>query len=104
MPVTTRRAARQTEQSAPIVPANVPLNDKGYPSVGGLTLKKPNPFIEQCVSVEATRAVLYELNDMIDYIEERGKIDTTEYEDWRFEVYQLLEKQIKSRNTIWHLY
>ncbi len=105
MPVTTRTAC-QAEQSAAVAPANVPLNAKGHPSVGCLTIKKPNPFIEKCVSFEATRAVLYELNDVIDYIEE-SKIDTAEHEAWRDEVYQLLEKQEKrekSKNNIWHLY
>jgi|LauGreDrversion4_2_1035121.scaffolds.fasta_scaffold348672_2 hypothetical protein len=92
MPVITRSQTKKATST----PAKVPLNAKGHPSVGMLTVKKPvkkviqpikfNPFIEQCTSVEDTTRVLKELDDMIEYIEVRGKIDSDDYVMWRDEI------------------
>jgi len=96
MPVVTRSQTKK----ATSVPAKVPLNAKGHPSVGMLTVKKPvkklvqpkafNPFIQQCTSYENTCVILQELDEMVDYIEERGKIDSTIYCMWREEIQEVL--------------
>lgn len=97
MPAVTRSQAKKATAAF----TKVPLNAKGHPSVGMLTVKKPvkkvlqpkkiNPFIQQCTSYENARLILQELDDMINYIEERGKIDSDDYVMWKEEILELFE-------------
>lgn len=99
MPVTTRsQTIKISSNTATMLYKNdkVPRNAKGYPSVGQLSLKpsvKPariNPYINNCSSLEMTANTFSCLNEMINYVTFRKKIDKTEIKQWRDEVYNKL--------------
>lgn len=71
-------------------------NAKGHPTFGNLAPRplnrqpEVNRYLEKCTSLEATAETFSEMVEIINYLTERGKRDTTQMKELCEEVYQKL--------------
>jgi hypothetical protein len=73
----------------------VPLNAKGHPTVGMLRPRPApklvvNPYISQCDSLKNTAEMFEMITEMTNYVIERAKRDSANYDNWTDEIFRKL--------------
>lgn len=71
----------------------IPRNSKGHPSIGHLKPKQnkeKNPWIYDCDSLKKTVKSYIEAYESTQYVEERNKIDSSDYKKWTLENFKKL--------------
>lgn len=92
MPVVTRSQSKQSKSNYSKL-EEVPRNAKGHPAIGHLRPKQQkeiNPWIYECDGLCITIGKFIEAYETKQYVEERNKIDSTNYEIWCDEIYKKL--------------
>lgn len=92
MPVVTRSQSKQSKSNYYKLD-EVPRNAKGHASVGHLRPKQHkeiNHWIHKCDALCSTIGTFIEAYETKQYIEERNKIDPTNYQVWCDEIYKKL--------------
>lgn len=92
----TRSSFRKPSSNTNNMLMKINYNAKGHPTVGHLTprpLKRQNivnKYLEKCTSLETTAETFSEIINIINYLVENSKKDTTLMEEWCEEVYKKL--------------
>jgi hypothetical protein len=78
-----------------VTSTDIPLNAKGHPTIGMLRPKpaaKPvfNPYILECDSLEKTADMFAMVKNIDEFVVERAKYDSKNYENWSVEIYRKL--------------
>jgi hypothetical protein len=84
-----------TRSQGKITSTDMPLNAKGYPTIGMLRPKivpktVVNPYISRCNSLEETAEMFETITEMTRYVIEGTKRDSANYENWSVEIYTKL--------------